>query len=146
MTMSPSSISTDMITSIAFGLTASIIGLVTLWQGYRAWTIWHDHRHDQLGKGDFSLALHRDESKSVDIELGDQTSWSFSQDGMFRNIGLTSNHNMSASEDENLAEPDKHLAPLPNYPQPVASRALSLASAIHLKTMQTTRNDPNIHP
>lgn len=31
-------------TNIIFGLTATLIGFVTVWQGHKAWTIWRDHR------------------------------------------------------------------------------------------------------
>jgi len=31
------------ITNIAFGIVATGIGIFTLWQGHRAWKMWHKH-------------------------------------------------------------------------------------------------------
>ncbi|KAM0806033.1 hypothetical protein BDR22DRAFT_196125 [Usnea florida] len=57
--MSPSAASdqSQIITNIAFGIAATFISIVTVWQGHRAWRLWYDH-------------CCRQQSTFPDIELG----------------------------------------------------------------------------
>ena len=36
------------ITNIVFGLLAVFVGVLTVWQAHRAYTLWHTHRSQQL--------------------------------------------------------------------------------------------------
>ena len=42
-----SPISSETIVNIVFGILASIVGFVTVWQGYKAWGIWRKHRYEE---------------------------------------------------------------------------------------------------
>ncbi|KAF6235062.1 hypothetical protein HO173_006689 [Letharia columbiana] len=63
MSSSASSNSTETVTNIVFGVTATTISIVTVWQGHRVWKMWHEYVHDQ-------------EDVAPDIELGIQSSQS----------------------------------------------------------------------
>ena len=39
------SISVDVITTVVYGTTATIIGVVTIYQSYTAWRLWREHHH-----------------------------------------------------------------------------------------------------
>ncbi|KAK0514863.1 hypothetical protein JMJ35_002242 [Cladonia borealis] len=51
------SLSGDIITTVIYGTAATIIGLVTIYQAHKAWTLWHSHRQSQ-------------EHSQPDVELG----------------------------------------------------------------------------
>ena len=40
-------LSDDIITTLIYGTAATIIGLVTIYQAHKAWTLWHSHRQSQ---------------------------------------------------------------------------------------------------
>ena len=39
------SISVDLVTTVVYGTTATIIGVVTIYQSYTAWRLWREHHH-----------------------------------------------------------------------------------------------------
>lgn len=45
MSSSMNSNQAQIITNIAFGFVATGISIITVWQGHRAWKLWHDHHH-----------------------------------------------------------------------------------------------------
>ncbi|CAD6567016.1 MAG: hypothetical protein ASARMPREDX12_009218 [Alectoria sarmentosa] len=80
MSSSASSNSAQIITSVVFGITATVISIVTVWQGHRVWKMWREHAHgqenlapgiDQLVHVQKSPFTH---SHPVDVELGFQSS------------------------------------------------------------------------
>ena len=79
MSSSASSNSTEIITNAVFGITATAISVVTVWQGHRAWKLWREHAHGQrnAAPGTFILSVPNSRSsiysRRVDIELGLQS-------------------------------------------------------------------------
>ena len=55
------SLSVDVVTSMVYGTAATIIGVVTIYQSYVAWRLWHEHHHtsrqSSSGAPDTSLAF-----------------------------------------------------------------------------------------
>ena len=45
-----SSISADVVTTVVYGTTATIIGVVTIYQSYTAWRLWREHHHHHSGQ------------------------------------------------------------------------------------------------
>ena len=45
MSSSASSNSTQTITNVVFGLTATAISVVTVWQGHKVWKMWREHNN-----------------------------------------------------------------------------------------------------
>ncbi len=46
MSLANSQMSTETITNIIFGIAALVIGIITVWQSYKAWGTWHHHPHE----------------------------------------------------------------------------------------------------
>ncbi|KAL2058110.1 hypothetical protein ABVK25_001728 [Lepraria finkii] len=42
------SLSGEIVTTVVYGTAATIIGLVTIYQAHRAWTIWREHLHNTV--------------------------------------------------------------------------------------------------
>ena len=40
-------LSGDIITTVVYGTAATIIGLVTIYQAHKAWSLWNSHRQSQ---------------------------------------------------------------------------------------------------
>ncbi|KAM0806035.1 hypothetical protein BDR22DRAFT_884437 [Usnea florida] len=57
MSSSASSNTTEIAINVVFGITATIISIVTVWQGHKVWKMWRGYTHDP-------------ESVAPDIELG----------------------------------------------------------------------------
>ena len=55
------SLSVDVVTSMVYGTAATIIGVVTIYQSFIAWRLWHEHHHNSRpsspGAPDTSLAF-----------------------------------------------------------------------------------------
>ena len=79
--LSPSSSLSELIVNVVFGLVTCVIGFTTVWQGRRAWIMWHENRLSskkpilrllgiqQMGTDTFAYNL---AGRSVDLELADQ--------------------------------------------------------------------------
>ncbi|MCJ1278006.1 hypothetical protein MMC21_005820 [Puttea exsequens] len=70
MPFSASSLPSDIIISIVFGIVATITGVVTVYQGHRAWKLWLDHRHRTDGRAPALLCNYERLSliSSIDLE------------------------------------------------------------------------------
>ena len=42
------SISVDVVTTVVYGTAATIIGVVTIYQSYKAWRLWREHHHSSV--------------------------------------------------------------------------------------------------
>lgn len=52
------SISADIVTTVVYGTAATIIGVVTIYQSYKAWRFWREHHHSSnQSSQDVELAL-----------------------------------------------------------------------------------------
>jgi hypothetical protein len=54
-TLSLASNTTQTIVTIIFGITATAISGVTIYQGRRAWQMWHEHQRQQQAPGNHHL-------------------------------------------------------------------------------------------
>ncbi|CAF9930316.1 MAG: hypothetical protein ALECFALPRED_004576 [Alectoria fallacina] len=80
MSSSASSNSTQIITNVVFGITATVISIVTVWQGHRVWKMGREYAHGQENVAP-GIDQHVHVQKSpithshrVDVELGLQSS------------------------------------------------------------------------
>lgn len=72
-TTSASSDTTQTAVNIVFGLTATAIGGVTIWQGYKSWKTWHGHGSDDGAEAHGSSLESLSSASGADHHAGPQS-------------------------------------------------------------------------
>ncbi|CAF9933742.1 hypothetical protein IMSHALPRED_009461 [Imshaugia aleurites] len=135
MSSSASSNFIQTVINVIFGITATAIGMLTVWQGHRVWKMWREHAHDQDNVvRDIELGLQSSQSTVTSLDVPEREEVVASSASSASQVGEVAD---SAHVHVSMQRPEAHLT-LPTTVDAEASFSPAL--------VQRARNDGNELP